>query len=74
MLAPLTASWTFATFGCVTMAGVSNIDLSQMTDTIGMASCVAAAVFYGWGFDSIRAKALTVWNFMAIISLLLALC
>lgn len=45
-----------------------------MNGAIALSSSVAGSVFFGWGFDAVRKRALDVWNFMAVLTLVMTLC
>ena len=74
MLAPLSACMAFGQFGVAQVIATKQLDVSQINCCVGLSAGVAGAIFFGWGFDAVRARALQVWNFMAVLTLVLCLC
>lgn len=72
MLAPLGASVGFlAVAAAKSMAG--GLTIAFMSALIGLCAMSAGIIFFGWGFDGCRAKAMQVYNFMAIVTALFVL-
>ena len=70
LLAPFTASWAFGVVADGVYAASAPSTQSIMYVTKFFAA-VAAVLFFGWGFDGCRSKALTTWMVTAVITTVL---
>jgi len=70
LLAPFTASWAFGVVAeCVYAKSAPSTQVIMYVTKFFAA--VAAVLFFGWGFDGCRSKALTTWMVTAVITTVL---